>query len=110
LDEVGGEHSTTAQREFFCRILIDADRAIAPSFKSSHIAAHCDLEHVKWGLFGDSGGVRDLTVFLEAGYSHDLGKPLIRSELWFPKGTPTSVIVAAVKAKWPDHKTLILDA
>jgi hypothetical protein len=109
LDEVGGEQSTTAQREFFCRIIIDADRAIAPSFQPRHVAK-LTTDHIKWGLFGDSGGVRDLTVFLEAGYSHDLGKVIMRDELWFPKGTPTSVIVQSVKERWPNHLTLILDA
>jgi hypothetical protein len=109
LDEVGGEDSPTAQREFFCKIIIDATRAIAPSFNQRHIIT-AELEPIKWGLFGDTGGVRDMTVFLEAGYSHELGKAVIKDELWFPHGTPTSVIVAAVKERWPKHTTLILDA
>ena len=110
LDEVGGEFSPTAQREFFCKILVDATRSIAPSFKKeSHVRSWVP-EYISWGLFGDAGGVKDKTVFLEAGYDHVSGKVIFRSELSFDSGTPTSKVIAAVKEKWPGHLTLILDA
>jgi hypothetical protein len=110
LDEVGGEFSITAQREFFCKILVDTNRCIAPSFnKDIHVQALVPSD-IKWMLFGDSGGVQDLSVFLEAGWCHRSGRVIFRSELWFNNNTPTSVIVAKVKEKWPDHLTLILDA
>jgi hypothetical protein len=109
LDEVGGEQSATAQREFFGRMIVDVSRAVAPSFIASAHVRDVDPQHVKWGLFGDTGGVRDLTVFLKAGWCHVLGKKVFRDELVFPPGTPTSEIVAAVKAKWPGL-SLTLDA
>ena len=109
LDEVGGEHSVTAQREFFCKILVDVTRSIAPSFTKSHIQEGIPNQ-VKWMLFGDAGGVRDKTVFLEVGYDHSTGKVIFKDELSFSNNTPTSHIVAAVKAKWPNNLTLILDA
>lgn len=110
LDEVGGEHSATAQREFFCKIMVDATRAICPTFDAKlHVASCADTPNVRWSLVGDSGGVRDKTVFLEVGYDHVSGLVLVRSELQFPPKTPTSAIIAAYKAKWPDQLTLTLD-
>lgn len=109
LDEVGGETSITARREFFGEIVSDATRAICPQFNTSHIQP-TTADHVKWGIFGDAGGVKDKTVFLEAGWDHVSQRVLFRDELVFSAGTPTSTIVVAYKAKWPDAKTLILDA
>lgn len=109
LSEVGGEHSTTARREFYCEIIVDSNRSIAPSFAKNHIQT-IDPEYINWQLFGDSGGVRDKTVFLQVGYDQSLQKILIRDELSFSNNTTTSEIVAAVKEKWPDIKTLVLDA
>lgn len=109
LDEVGGEHSPTAQREFFCKLIVDATRAIAPAYSKDLHVKEFTVKHINWQLFGDTGA-KDKTVFLEAGYSHELGKVLFNDELTFPQGTPTSVIVEAVKAKWPTKPTLILDA
>jgi hypothetical protein len=110
LDEVGGEFSPTAQREFFCKVLVDITRAIAPSFRKDEHVRTMLPEYVSWGLFGDAGGVKDKTVFLEAGYDHATGKVVFRSELSFDNGTPSSVVIAAVKGKWPTHLTLVLDA
>ena len=110
LDEVGGEDSPTAQREFFCKVLVDATRAVAPSFhKETHVRVMVS-EFVHWGLFGDAGGVRDKTVFLEVGYDHVSGKVIFKSELAFDKGTPTSRVITCVKEKWPGQLTLVLDA
>jgi hypothetical protein len=108
LDEVGGEQSATAQREFFCKIIVDTNRSICSTFKPQHVQP-VQAAHVKWMLFGDAGGVKDKTVFLEVGYSHDLARVLFKDELSFNPGTPTSTIVEAVKAKWADI-TLVLDA
>lgn len=110
LDEVGGESSSTAQREFFCKIQVDANRAICTSFADRHIESSPTDHYIHWQLFGDAGGVKDKTVFLEAGYDHVLQKVIFRSELEFPAQTPTTSIVAAVKAKWPNAPSLILDA
>ncbi len=59
LDEVGGEHSVTAQRESFCKILVDATRLVCPIFNEADHVRSTIFEHVKWGLFGDAVGVRD---------------------------------------------------
>lgn len=108
IDEVGGELSPEAQREFFCKIKVDASRAVAPSFKPEHVQPY-DPPHVKWMLFGDTGA-KDKTVFLEAGYCHASGKVVFKDELVFDTATPTSEIVRKVKEKWGSSLTLTLDA
>jgi hypothetical protein len=110
LDEVGGEHSPTAQREFFCKIIVDVTRAVCPTFDEKQHVQSVERPNIHWGLFGDAGGVRDRTVFLEVGYDLATGLVLFRDELTFAPNTPTSDIVAAVRAKWPGHKTLVMDA
>lgn len=110
LDEVGGEDSPTAQREFFCKIIVDSTRAIAGSFKSKLHVAACDPQFVRWMYFGDVGGQRDKTVFLQVGYDHSIGKIVFRRELAFDPQTVSPVIIGAFKDKWGDGQTIVLDA
>jgi hypothetical protein len=110
LDEVGGPNSVTALREFYCKCIADVTRTIASEFNRAKHVNTVIPEHVKWMLFGDTGGVKDKTVFLEVGYCHTSGKIIFKDELEFENSTPTSQIIAAVKAKWGSNMTLILDA
>lgn len=110
LDEVGGEFSATAQREFFCKIMVDANRSICSTFRPDiHIQKSLPGYPIKWMLFGDAGGIRDKSVFLEVGYEHEAGLIIFKSELYFNPGTPTSTIIEQVKDKYPGL-TLTLDA
>jgi hypothetical protein len=110
LDEVGGPTSVTALREFYCKCIADVTRTIAAEFSREKHVREFVAEHVKWMLFGDTGGVKDKTVFLEVGYDHATGKVIFKSELEFENSTPSSQIIAAVKAKWGDGMTLVMDA
>jgi len=116
LDEVGGPTSVTALREFYCKCIADVTRTIAAEFsKAKHVNDVFDVydikpEYINWQLFGDTGGVKDKTVFLEVGFDHTTGKVIFRDELEFENSTPSSQIIAAVKAKWPGNMTLIMDA
>jgi hypothetical protein len=109
LDEVGGEDSATAQREFFCKIIVDVTRSIAPSFKDDLHIKEFDPPHIQWGYFGDGGGVRDMTVFYKAGYDHTTRLTLFREEMYFPRNTETSKIIRAFKERWGDKKTIMFD-
>ena len=109
LDEVGGEESTTAQREFFCRLIVDATRSIAPNFKADIHVRAVEPPHIHWGLFGDTGA-RDKTVFLKVGYDHQTGLVIFRSEFSPPNRTPTSEVVKSVKERFPGQLTLQMDA
>jgi hypothetical protein len=100
LNEVGGKDSAAAQREFYCKVIIDTNRAIAPSFSRAHVTTQ-EFEHISWRLFADSGGVQDKTSFLRVGYCHDTGKVIFRDELFFDRGTNTQQIVSKVKEVYP---------
>lgn len=113
LDEVGGEESDTAQREFFCKIKIDKTRALAPKFDETiHIKAY-DPQHVAWNVFGDTGA-KDKTVFLRVGYCHETGTVVFREEFSPPPRTPTSQIVEGYKERFSKPESpalpLVLDA
>jgi hypothetical protein len=110
LDEVGGPNSVTALREFYCKCIADVTRTIAAEFSRAKFVREFVPDHVKWMIFGDTGGVQDKTVFLEVGYDHVSGLVVFRDELEFENSTPSSKIIAAFKAKWPGHMTLIMDA
>lgn len=110
LDEVGGEHGATAQREFFCKILVDETLAVCPTFDQTQHVAPVDRPHIAWGLFGDTGGSRDMTAIYDVGWDRETGKVLFRSELVFSPKTPTTVVVASIKERWPERRTLVLDA
>lgn len=101
LDEVGGEHSPTAQREFFCKIIVDATRAVAPSFSAERHVAPFEEDHIYWMVFCDMGGVIDLHAYHKIGWSHDLRKVLFAQELTFQTMTPSPIMIAAVQEKWP---------
>jgi hypothetical protein len=109
LDEVGGKSSPTAQREFYCKIIVDATRAIAPSFVADlHIKPVPATTSIKWQWVGDSGGVRDKTAIYRVGYDHDSRKVVVADEIWFPPHTPTPSIAEAFK-KHAETDELILD-
>ena len=108
IDEVGGFDSTTCQREFYCKILIDATRAIAPSFSTANVGV-CDDEYINWQYAGDSGGLKDKTCIVKMGYSHKYNKTIIKSELKFEPKTPTPVIATEFQ-KWSGTDSLVLDA
>lgn len=100
LDESGGEESTTAQREYFCKIVIDANRSIAPNFDASIHVGEFERDHICWGIFGDTAA-KDKTVFLKMGFDHDSGLVLIRDEYNPKNRTPTTKIIAGYKEKFP---------
>lgn len=103
LNAVGGPNSNTALREFYCQIIVEAGRAIAPAWNEEiHVGIPEEkyIKHINWQLFGDTGGVRDFTVFHQMGWSHDLGLVLVWDEMWFGPHTPTSKIIDAVIDKW----------
>lgn len=108
LDEVGGEQSATAQREYFCRIIVDATRAVAPNFDPKVHVFDYEPEHVKWMVFGDTGA-KDKTVFLKVGFDHSTRLIHFRDELVAPQGLPTSEIVRLYKEKWGTAMPLVLD-
>lgn len=109
IDEVGGIHSSTAQREFYCKVVVDETRAVAPSFKVERHVAKPNYDYIHWQYVGDSGGIRDRTAILQVGWCHTLKKILIKSELNCDPKTATPVLAKQFK-EWSGTDTLILDA
>lgn len=84
LDEVGGEHSQEAQREFFARILVDPTRAIVPEF-TPEVEAHTVTDHARPQYFDHyeamDVGFTDATAALFGYYDFDNAKLIIEDEL-----------------------------
>ena len=98
LDEVGGEHSIEAQREFFCRIIVDSTLALAPEFKRElHVTALTAPPLTKYWISGDTAGLRDKDVFHLWCYDFKRAKLLCLDERSFPLNTPTTEIVKEVR-------------
>lgn len=97
LDEVGGERSPEAQREFFCRLIVDVTLALAPEFtEERHVKEAVRPRHTKYWVSGDTAGLRDKDVFHLWCYDFERAKYLCLDERSFPLNTPTTVIVAEV--------------
>jgi hypothetical protein len=98
LDEVGGEHSIEAQREFFCRIIVDSTLALAPEFKRElHVRPLTAPPIAKFWTSGDTGGLRDKDVFHHWCYDFRRAKLLCLDERAFCLNTPTTELVKAVQ-------------
>jgi hypothetical protein len=107
LVEVGGRHSSTARREFYCEVVTDESRSIAPSFsQQKHITNAHEIPNIKYMVFGDLGGRRDKTCFLLAAYNHDTNQVHILDELVFEPETPTAAMRAQLQNKgWDRYPT-----
>lgn len=105
LDEVGGEASVEAQREFFCKVIIDPRIALCPEFSEALVVRPVVLpERCKFWVGGDTGGIRDKTVLLLMTYDFQRAKVLVLDERHFPCTTATEVWVPEVKAMEADRK------
>lgn len=94
LDEVGGEFSSNAQREFFCKIQIDANRAVVPQFNNErHVSPITPADNTYYWVAGDIGGVRDKSVLFLCAYDYTLKKICIIKEVSFDIKTPTTEII-----------------
>lgn len=97
MDEVGGEYGVEAQREFFCRLIIDQTLALTPEFdEKRHVKDAVRPIHTKYWVSGDTAGLRDKDVFHLWCYDFARAKYLCIDERSFPLNTPTSTIVAEV--------------
>jgi hypothetical protein len=98
LDEVGGEHSDTAQREFFCKIISDPIRAVCPTFSETlHVAEFSEPSYCNWSFVADIGGLKDYAVAYLCAWHHELKKIAFWDEVWFPNRTPTPKILEGFK-------------
>lgn len=98
LEEVGGELSDVAQREFFCKIIIDASIALCKEFSEAlFVKPLREPKYCKVWESGDVGGVRDRTVFHLIAYDFERAKVMFLDEREYPESTGTTVWVKGVR-------------
>jgi hypothetical protein len=94
LEEVGGEFSSNAQREFFCKIQADSSRVVVPQFsRKRHVTTPSVPDDAYYWVAGDIGGVRDKSVFLLCAYDPTIDRICILKELVAEAQTATTEIV-----------------
>ncbi len=97
IDEIGGEFSIEAQREFFCKLIIDATIALAPEFTHSiHVKETVEPEYCFYWVSGDTGIVRDLNVFHLFAYDFQRAKILVLDERWFTPEVGTGDMIKSI--------------
>jgi hypothetical protein len=94
LEAIGGEQSITAQREFFCKLVVDENQAVAPNFRRSrHVSELSLADDAYYWVAGDIGGTKDKSVLLLCAYDYATNKIYIANESVSNNNTPTPVIV-----------------
>lgn len=112
LEEVGGKDSVTAQREFYCRIIANEERAVCPTFSELvHVKEFTNPSYANWLTAIDTGGVRDKTFALLITYDFANQKILISDERSFEPHTPTKIWLESVREMEGNyHTTKVIDA
>jgi hypothetical protein len=108
--EAGGRESTTCQREYFCKMVVDKNFAIIPEWTDSHIVdypRHEQLFQFYHRYESMDVGGRDKTALLFGYYDFQTATLVLEDELLFEGPQTTSgVIGGGVKEKektlWPD--------
>jgi len=113
LDEVGGEQSDTAQREFYCKIIIDAALALCREFdEKRHVRPLAAPKHCYFWVSGDTGGIRDKTVCHLVTFDFERAKVQFLDERAFDAETPTSTWVRSVRemegGTWDEEKRRVI--
>lgn len=97
LEEIGGEDSIAAQREFFCKLIVDQTIALTPEFRTTSVKEPEIPEFIFYWVSGDTGIVRDFNVFHLWGYDFKRAKFLCLDEVWFKPETDTDIIIKAIR-------------
>lgn len=110
IELLGGRNSITVRRELFVEIIRDDSVTILTTFNEDVHVKDIEPSHdLVYCVGGDLGYTNDLSVFLLAGYDHNLGKILILDEKYFQPSTATSEIVNALE-EWKElNPTFVVD-
>lgn len=92
------EKSIDWLREFECKVVRDASIILAPEFDEEfHVKPIVFPSHFNCWISGDSGGVRDKTVFHLWLYDFDRAKMCVFAERAFDNETPSAKSIPEVK-------------
>lgn len=95
----GGKHSADFRREYLCEQVRDSSIILAPEFDEAiHVKEIVLPEFSNYWISGDTGGIRDKSVFHLLGYDFKRAKTLMLDERAFDVETSSGVMAAAVKA------------
>jgi hypothetical protein len=108
VEMLGGRQSVTVRRELFCEIIRDESITVVTTFdKDLHVSDYEPSHPLVFAVGGDLGYTSDLSVFVLAGYDHNIGKVLVTHEKVFLPQTPSSEIVRSLE-EWFVHKPTII--
>ena len=94
---MGGEHTDDFRREYLCEIVRDSSIILAPEFDEALHVRHCArLDFSSYWVCGDTGGIRDKSVFHLCDYDFKRAKVRFLDERAFDPETSSSVMVQAV--------------
>jgi hypothetical protein len=95
--EAGGRNSTTCQREYFCKFVVDLDSAIVPEWQPTYVGKG-DTDSQLYGFWhkyeGMDTGFRDFTAILFAHYNWREARLYIEDELTIHGPTMTTKLIA----------------
>lgn len=96
----GGEHTTAFRREYLCEQVRDYSIILAPEFnEATHVRQSIAIpEYCNFWIGGDTGVVRDFTVFHLCAYDFARAKILFLDERWFRPETGTATWAAECRA------------
>ena len=90
----GGVHTIAFKREYLCEQVRDGSIILTPEFDEALHVKPCVIpEFCYFWVGGDTGGIRDLSVFHLCTYDFLRNKILILDERWFPVETGTGEMV-----------------
>lgn len=94
----GGENSVEYRREYLCEQVRDHSLVLVPEFDDKIHVKEIELpEFFKLWVGGDTGGVRDLTVYLLFAFDFLRAKVLVLDERWFPPETPSKYMIDGLR-------------
>ena len=101
----GGEHTTMFRREYLCEQVRDESIILAPEFDDAkHVKDIVIPRYTNYWISGDTGGIRDKSVFHLWAYDFERAKKLCIDELSFGVDTGSNIMAELVKGWEVDHK------
>lgn len=100
----GGKHTVDFQREYMCKQVRDGSIILAPEFDEKiHVKEITLPQYCNHWISGDTGGIRDKSVFHLWGYDFSRAKRLVLDERAFDVETSSGVMAASVKGWESTH-------
>jgi hypothetical protein len=101
----GGVDSPDFRREYLCQQIRDATIILAPEFSEElHVNKNIVLpEYYNMWMSGDTGGVRDFSVFHLVAYDFPRAKVLFLDERWYPAETGSAIMIAGAREMEKDR-------